>query len=684
MQPFWRPAQAVSRIPRCQQLWPRRHDCVRVLQALCGTPRYSVTVTRPRWDAAVESAGGGGTKRGASILETPPAARFNAPAGLFTLVIVRCFLMIARSGRFLRLEALEHRRLLAGEVSVQPAIEFSADEQLMLELVNRARANPVAEATRLGIDLNEGLPTGTLGPEPRPPLAPHAILNDVAAAHSLDMIDRKFFSHVNPDGEQPWTRADDAGYPANGIGENIAARTLGFNDLAGNTRRSHEQLFLSSGHRRNILDDWKEVGLGIEIGPFDYSTVQGAPSMITTQLFGAGPLNVFAITGVAFEDSLVMDDFYSVGEGQPGVLVEAIDGQGQRYTTTTGGSGGYALRVPSGSYQVTAWSADGTRQLDFGTIEVTTRNLKLDVRVEALVEPNPSPQSIVLAGAGIVLDLADPLVNLEGIQLIDIRGNGGNTLQLDAARIGSFAAGGTIAIVADADDEIQFDAGWSFSSVERQADRLVRRFANQQATVNLTGAEGWFTNPIDPFDANGSGDLSALDSLVIINELASRRFSIAPDGTIADLDQYPLEQFGFFDVNQDNHITALDALRVINEMARASLSAEGELEPLSEQATSLVVASTSVPSQDDRDSPFVDDRLAQDVARAWSLRGRKELWASAGHAVARTFPRCAEDSGEADFERRFDAAGHSRAHRPLSAADWLAVPDAQSRADRPS
>ncbi|MGI6300562.1 MAG: hypothetical protein ACOX52_05840 [Verrucomicrobiota bacterium] len=33
-------------------------------------------------------------------------------------------------------------------------------EQLMLELVNRARANPVAEADRLGIELNEGLPAG--------------------------------------------------------------------------------------------------------------------------------------------------------------------------------------------------------------------------------------------------------------------------------------------------------------------------------------------------------------------------------------------------------------------------------------------------------------------------------------------------------------------------------------------
>jgi hypothetical protein len=32
-------------------------------------------------------------------------------------------------------------------------------EQLMLELINAARANPLGEASRLGIDLNQGFQT---------------------------------------------------------------------------------------------------------------------------------------------------------------------------------------------------------------------------------------------------------------------------------------------------------------------------------------------------------------------------------------------------------------------------------------------------------------------------------------------------------------------------------------------
>lgn len=40
--------------------------------------------------------------------------------------------------------------------------EPTALEQYVLELVNRARADPAAEAARLGIDLNQGLGAGQI------------------------------------------------------------------------------------------------------------------------------------------------------------------------------------------------------------------------------------------------------------------------------------------------------------------------------------------------------------------------------------------------------------------------------------------------------------------------------------------------------------------------------------------
>ena len=55
---------------------------------------------------------------------------------------------------FRALEALEARRHLTATPT--------NDEQYMLELINRARANPAAEAATYGIDLNEGLSAGTI------------------------------------------------------------------------------------------------------------------------------------------------------------------------------------------------------------------------------------------------------------------------------------------------------------------------------------------------------------------------------------------------------------------------------------------------------------------------------------------------------------------------------------------
>ena len=39
---------------------------------------------------------------------------------------------------------------------------LSASEQLLIEMINRARLDPEGEAALFGIDLNQGLSTGTL------------------------------------------------------------------------------------------------------------------------------------------------------------------------------------------------------------------------------------------------------------------------------------------------------------------------------------------------------------------------------------------------------------------------------------------------------------------------------------------------------------------------------------------
>src|SRR5688572_27029279 len=141
-------------------------------------------------------------------------------------------------------ECLEPRMLLA--------FSWSAEEVYLSELVNRARANPFAEQTRLNqmdgptIDLTAGLTQGEIARlVPSEPLALNEFLTLASRAHALDMAERDFFDHVNPDGEDPTDRAQAAGYDG-AAGENIAAGQETID-------QAHREWVESVGHRRNIF-----------------------------------------------------------------------------------------------------------------------------------------------------------------------------------------------------------------------------------------------------------------------------------------------------------------------------------------------------------------------------------------------------------------------------------------------
>ena len=75
-------------------------------------------------------------------------------------------------------------RASAGPSQVYRHGDPTDSEQYLLELVNRARLDPAGEAALFGIDLNEGLAAGTLGTEPRQPLALNPQLLASARGHS--------------------------------------------------------------------------------------------------------------------------------------------------------------------------------------------------------------------------------------------------------------------------------------------------------------------------------------------------------------------------------------------------------------------------------------------------------------------------------------------------------------------
>jgi uncharacterized protein YkwD len=90
-------------------------------------------------------------------------------------------------------------------------------------------------------------------------LQPDSEIREVARAHSADMFRRGYFSHINPDGKDPFDRIKAAHVNFISAGENLAlARTL---------RIAHTGLMNSPGHRANILrKSFGRVGIGIMDG----------------------------------------------------------------------------------------------------------------------------------------------------------------------------------------------------------------------------------------------------------------------------------------------------------------------------------------------------------------------------------------------------------------------------------
>lgn len=259
------------------------------------------------------------------------------------------------------------------------------DQQYMLELINRARANGSAEAARLGLSgLQEGPPSvggqpwtieNSVQPLSWNPLLAEAGQKQAAALNDAD----QFFLGVSPHtfgGETPDQRIADTGYYAatyngpttpNGFfpgQENVAEEvSQGSNYLGTNLTmavlRAHNLLFTDQntpgrGHRNTtMLGFFREVGIGISVGT-DNQAHPGQPngafdSLYIVQDFGTQTGSLPLITGVVYHDANG-NHFYDPGEGINGVRVSV---PGSSFFAVTSPSGGYTVPVPgNGTYNL--------------------------------------------------------------------------------------------------------------------------------------------------------------------------------------------------------------------------------------------------------------------------------------------------------------------------------------------
>ncbi len=112
------------------------------------------------------------------------------------------------------------------------SIDEASARQTLLNLINKERTAMSLKAVTLDTPLNQ-----------------------LAQKHNLDMANRNFFGHINPEGEDPNDRRLKAGIKTI-VGENLA-KTVSL-------EHAHEGLIRSAVHLENILNpNWTEVGLAI-------------------------------------------------------------------------------------------------------------------------------------------------------------------------------------------------------------------------------------------------------------------------------------------------------------------------------------------------------------------------------------------------------------------------------------
>lgn len=235
------------------------------------------------------------------------------------------------------------------------------EEQESLELANRLRADPAAEVDRLletprvrTLMQTYGMTEEQLRADfatyaPVPPLAFDSRLIEAARRHARDLSEHHPVGDANPhagsDGSNAGTRARDAGYTLDQMGENIMLygaegpyTHASFAVDWGRPRLDHRINLLDlrwDGEDRLIPAPHRDAGIGI----LPISGDNYGPYVVVQEIASELRSTTVLLTGVAFTDANG-DGFYQPGEGVGGIdVVPEVGG----FHAITSASGGYAI-----------------------------------------------------------------------------------------------------------------------------------------------------------------------------------------------------------------------------------------------------------------------------------------------------------------------------------------------------
>ncbi|MFK8113949.1 MAG: cadherin-like domain-containing protein [Rubripirellula sp.] len=288
------------------------------------------------------------------------------------------------------------------------------------------------------------------------------------------------------------------------------------------------------------------------------------------ELFAAIPDQTIAVTNV---DRMVNQFQVSVESSQ--VRVVDLDSNDQLLDV--------AFDSQSPVPVTTGGLDDTVRIQDLGLVDVITLQTgDGDDTVEladlgfASIDAGPGVDRVRFDRPGEMIDLPALASRIQNAEIFEIADQT-TSLRVDFVDVATVTGGATSLLVYLPEDGSVSLVGDRELTAPRVMDSELHHAASQNGvTIEVVNDDAW-RNPFDRFDVNRSGDVSALDALVVLNEMSR--------GGIRDLETPTSDdQVGkfYFDSNADRRISALDALVVINEMTRRSnqSSAEQVLPPM--------------------------------------------------------------------------------------------------------
>lgn len=404
--------------------------------------------------------------------------------------------------RRLKFEALETRRLLAVDafaeasafgdeadvvetvsetagapgwwILTSDSLDPSAEEQELLEQINRFRADPQGELDRIfsvandqTLDARNDLIDAALGLyqypldsvetflnewraiSPSAPLAFNASLQAAAQTHNNRMIAANAISHQLTGEKDLATRVLSAGFET---GLTTAVGTPALSENVGGAMTQNGEFSVASyalasfavdwgvpshSHRDALTNgDYTEIGIALtptskQIGPYATTCDLG------TSVDGARSDGAYLL-GVVYDD-LDGDAFYDVGEGVGGakITIERLDGDFDVLTVeiSSMSAGGYQIFLLNGSYRITVEGGAFSTSVVKNVAITDGVNKKLDFRS---------------TDAGAVV----PIVDLNG----DEAGTGWNAVFVEGAETAVETLGASKVTISDPDSPYLFGA----------------------------------------------------------------------------------------------------------------------------------------------------------------------------------------------------------------------------------